>query len=87
MVTIVATTSLVLSLVASGGRREIIELAQAKIIDCGEAAEEILAKNEGRLLSIRPHDERCTIVVLVTKDGERPRKVIFRVPQTPPETE
>ncbi|MBX4970023.1 hypothetical protein ABID08_005962 [Rhizobium binae] len=85
MATMIGATSLLFSLVAFGGHREVL-VAQAKIVDCAEAAEEILANNGGRLLSIRPHDDRCTIVVLVTKEGERPRKVIFRVPEAPPET-
>ncbi|WP_245496917.1 hypothetical protein [Rhizobium leguminosarum] len=36
-------------------------------------------KTDGRLLSIRPHPDRCTVVVLITKEGERPQKKIFRV--------
>lgn len=82
MAMIVATASIVLALAPSGRPQEGFDLVQAKIVDCGEAAEEILANNDARLLSIRPHDDRCTIVVLVTKEGERPRKVIFRVPPT-----
>ncbi|TAU73099.1 hypothetical protein ELI02_27790 (plasmid) [Rhizobium leguminosarum] len=53
--------------------------AQAQVVDCSDAADEILMKTEGRLLSIRPHPDRCTVVVLITREGERPQKKIFRV--------
>ncbi|MGV4791971.1 hypothetical protein [Rhizobium sp. F40D2] len=77
---IIAAASMTLAFVPSGRPQQVIELAQAKIVDCSEAAEDILANNDARLLSISNHEDRCTIVVLVTKEGERPRKVIFRVP-------
>lgn len=77
---IIAVASISLALAPSDRPQEDVELVQAKIVDCGEVAESILANNDARLLSIRPHDDRCTIVVLVTREGERPRKVIFRVP-------
>ncbi|MBX4949816.1 hypothetical protein HJA95_09565 [Rhizobium binae] len=84
---ILVAASIILSGAAANRPQQVIELARAKIVDCGQMAEEILANNDGRLLSIRPHDDRCTIVVLVTKEGERPRKVIFRVPQAAPTEE
>ncbi|WP_334543917.1 hypothetical protein [Rhizobium leguminosarum] len=80
MMSIAAMVSAPLAFVRPGGAQWGIEMAQARTVDCGEAAEEILEKNDARLLSIRPHDDRCIIIVLVTKDGERPQKIIFQVP-------
>ncbi|ACS60251.1 hypothetical protein Rleg_5424 (plasmid) [Rhizobium leguminosarum bv. trifolii WSM1325] len=53
--------------------------ARAQVVDCSDAVDEILMKTQGRLLSIRPHADRCTVVVLITREGERPQKKIFRV--------
>ncbi|MBY5370943.1 hypothetical protein HFO93_29475 [Rhizobium leguminosarum] len=53
--------------------------AQAQVVDCTDAADQILMKTEGRLLSIRPNADRCTVIVLITREGERPQKKIFRV--------
>jgi len=47
--------------------------------DCSDVAERVLLKTKGRLLSIRPHDDRCTLTVLVPRDGERPEKIVVRV--------
>ena len=80
MMIIAALVSAQLAFVPPGSAQWGIEMAQARIVDCGEAAEDILAKNDARLLSVRPHDGRCTIIVLVTKDGERPQKITFQVP-------
>lgn len=82
MTVMAAMTSITLAVSPPGWTQEAITVAQAKIVDCGEVVEAVLPKEDARLLSIRSHDDRCTIVVLITKEGERPRKVIFRVPRS-----
>lgn len=47
--------------------------------DCSEIVDRVLEKTKGRLLSIRPHDDQCTVTVLVPREGERPEKAVFRV--------
>ena len=47
--------------------------------DCSEIVDRVLLKTKGRLLSIRPHDDRCTVTVLVPREGDRPEKAVFRV--------
>jgi hypothetical protein len=54
-------------------------LIAEQIVDCNVVAEDVLSKTGGRLLSLRPHPDRCTITVLVPKSGERPHKVVVRV--------
>ncbi|AYG59449.1 hypothetical protein CCGE525_12065 [Rhizobium jaguaris] len=47
--------------------------------DCSDIVERVLLKTKGRLLSMRPHADRCTVTVLVPRDGDRPEKVVVRV--------
>ena len=54
-------------------------LISEQTVDCNVAVEDVLSKTGGRLLSLRPHRDRCTITVLVPKSGERPHKVVVRV--------
>ena len=54
-------------------------LVAERVHDCSDVAERVLLKTKGRLLSIRPHDDRCTVTVLVPRDGERPEKIVVRV--------
>lgn len=76
--------ALALAVAPSHDAQQGVALVQAKPVDCSDAAAEILAKTGARLLSIRPHDDRCIIVVLIVKDGERPKKMTFRVPLVVP---
>ncbi|MDK4703272.1 MULTISPECIES: hypothetical protein [unclassified Rhizobium] len=48
--------------------------------DCSEAAEEVVAKTGGQLLSAQPSGDSCIITVLVQGNGQRPRKVTMKVP-------
>lgn len=82
MTVMAAMTSITLAISPPGWAQEAITLVQAKIVDCGEVVEDVLPKKDARLLSIRSQDDCCTIVVLITKEGERPRKVIFQVPRS-----
>ncbi|MDE1997151.1 MAG: hypothetical protein KGI75_31920 [Rhizobiaceae bacterium] len=46
--------------------------------DCSEVVDMVLSKTNGRLLSVKPYDDGCTVTVLVSRDGERPEKVVVR---------
>jgi hypothetical protein len=56
-----------------------LTLISDRIIDCSDVVERVLAKSGGRLLSVRPHGDRCTVTVLVHEDGKRPEKIVVRV--------
>lgn len=56
-----------------------LTLISDRILDCSDIAQQVVDKSGGRLLSVRPHDNRCTITVLVHEDGKRPEKVVVRV--------
>ncbi|MDE1995240.1 MAG: hypothetical protein KGI75_22240 [Rhizobiaceae bacterium] len=56
-----------------------VDVSATKIIDCSAAVDEVLSKTQGRLLSVRPHADRCTVTILVSRQGERPQKIIFRM--------
>lgn len=49
-----------------------------RISDCSDIVERVLSKTKGRLLSMRPHEDRCTVTVLVPRDGARPEKIVVR---------
>nr|WP_200991947.1 hypothetical protein [Rhizobium rhizogenes]QCL10579.1 hypothetical protein pC6.5d_686 [Rhizobium rhizogenes] len=56
-----------------------LTLVAERASDCSDVVERVLLKTKGRLLSIRPHDDRCTVTVLVPRDGGRPEKIVVRV--------
>ncbi|MDL2400942.1 hypothetical protein [Rhizobium mayense] len=47
--------------------------------DCTEVVEKALAKTGGRLLSFRPGKKKCTVVILLQKEGERPEKLVLQI--------
>jgi len=47
--------------------------------DCADVAEKVLIKTKGRLLSFRSTKDKCTVIFLLDKEGERPEKVIVTV--------
>lgn len=47
--------------------------------DCADVVEKVLIKTKGRLLSFSSTKDKCTVVFLLDKDGERPEKVIIKV--------
>jgi len=47
--------------------------------DCTEVVEKVLAKTRGRLLSFRPGKKKCTVVILLRKEGKRPEKFVFQI--------
>ncbi len=54
-------------------------LVAERVRDCGDVVDRVLLKTKGRLLSIRMHDDRCTVTVLVPHNGDRPEKIVVRV--------
>jgi hypothetical protein len=48
--------------------------------DCSDAAEQVVEKTGGQLLSVQPSGDSCNITVLVQGNGQRPRKVTVKVP-------
>lgn len=54
-------------------------LAHDKIQDCSNAADEVLSKTKGWLLSVRPRENRCIVTVIVPHGEERPEKIVVRV--------
>lgn len=48
--------------------------------DCSDAAEQVVEKTGGQLLSVQPSGDSCVVTVLVQADGKRPRKVTMKVP-------
>ncbi len=54
-------------------------LVSDPIVDCSDIAERVLLKSGGRLLSVRPHKDRCTVVILVHEEGKRPHKIVVKV--------
>ena len=48
-------------------------------VDCTEVVEKVLAKTRGRLLSFRPGEEKCTVVILLRKEGKRPEKFVLEI--------
>lgn len=50
-----------------------------KIRDCSNAADEVLSKTKGRLLSVRPGENSCIVTVIVPHGEQRPEKVVVPV--------
>ncbi|KQV32624.1 hypothetical protein ASC97_03400 [Rhizobium sp. Root1203] len=48
--------------------------------DCSAAAQQVVEKTGGQLLSVQPSGDSCIITVLVQGNGQRPRKVTVKVP-------
>ncbi|MBB5574764.1 MULTISPECIES: hypothetical protein [Rhizobium] len=49
------------------------------LADCTEVVEHIRSKTGGRLLSFRQGAEKCTVIILLQKDGERPEKIVLHI--------
>ncbi|AYG63656.1 hypothetical protein CCGE525_34100 (plasmid) [Rhizobium jaguaris] len=47
--------------------------------DRAEVVEKVLAKTKGRLLSFHPGKKKCTVVILLRKEGRRPEKVVLQI--------
>jgi hypothetical protein len=56
-----------------------LTLISDRILDCSDIAQQVVDKSGGRLLSVRPHENRCTVTVLVHEDGKRPEKIVVKV--------
>lgn len=54
-------------------------MAEAQPRDCSRAVAQILSQHDGRLLSILAHGDRCTVIVLIYNEGQRPEKKVLRV--------
>lgn len=63
---------------ALAGQGQVVPVAD-KIQDCSNAADQVLSKTKGRLLSVRPRDNRCIVTVIVQHGEQRPEKVVVRV--------
>lgn len=66
---------------ASAGQSQIAQSTYG-IQDCSNAAEQVLSKTKGRLLSVKPRENRCIVTVIVPHDKQRPEKVVVRVDYT-----
>ncbi|WFU12025.1 hypothetical protein QA646_18945 (plasmid) [Rhizobium sp. CB3090] len=53
--------------------------AMDRLADCTDVVEHVLSTTRGRLLSFRQGDEKCTVIILLRKDGERPEKIVLHV--------
>ena len=76
ILTILAGISVAGSVLA--GQRQIAYGIQ----DCSDAADEVLSKTKGRLLSVKFGDNRCIVTVIVPHGEQRPEKVVVRVDYT-----
>lgn len=63
---------------ALAGQGQVVP-AGDRVQDCSNAAEQVLSKTKGRLLSVKPRENRCIVTVIVPHGGERPEKVVVRV--------
>ncbi len=63
---------------ALAGQNQVVQSAY-KIQDCSNAVDEVLTKTKGRLLSVRPRENRCIVTVIVPHGEQRPEKVVVRV--------
>ncbi|AYG61802.1 hypothetical protein [Rhizobium jaguaris] len=54
-------------------------LAADRLADCTQVVEKILEKTSGRLLSFRPGKQKCTVIILIRKEGERPEKIVLQI--------
>ncbi|WP_113452828.1 hypothetical protein [Rhizobium sp. SYY.PMSO] len=54
-------------------------LATGRVADCADLVDEVLAKANGRLLSFRSDEKKCTITILRAEEGQRPEKVVLQV--------
>jgi hypothetical protein len=50
-----------------------------RAVDCTEVVAKVLAKTRGRLLSFRPGKEKCTVIILLRKEGKRPEKFVLQI--------
>jgi len=50
-----------------------------KIQDCSSAVDQVLSTTKGRLLSVKPREDRCIVTVIVSHGEQRPEKVVVRV--------
>lgn len=50
-----------------------------QIRDCANAADRVVSETHGRLLSVKPRENRCIVTVIVQHGEERPQKVVVRV--------
>ena len=63
---------------ALAGQEQVVQFND-KIHDCSNAADRVLSKTNGRLLSVKPRENRCIVTVVVQNGGERPEKIVVRV--------
>nr|WP_200985188.1 hypothetical protein [Rhizobium rhizogenes]QCL10019.1 hypothetical protein pC5.8d_716 [Rhizobium rhizogenes] len=50
-----------------------------KPLDCVDVVEKVLIKTKGRLLSFRSTADKCTVIILQDKEGERPKKIVVKI--------
>lgn len=58
---------------------EPLQAAAHYVGTCSEVVGQAMSEMNGRLLSVRSHEDRCTLAVLVTEPGKRPEKRVIRV--------
>ncbi len=63
---------------ALAGQSQVVQSGY-KIQDCSSAVDEVLTKTKGRLLSVKPRENRCIVTVIVPHGEQRPEKVVVRV--------
>lgn len=76
MTSLLVSSAVVMAIVLPRPR---LAYAGDRIIDCSAIADHVVEKSGGRLLSIRPHAQDCTVTVLVHEDGKRPHKLVVKV--------
>ncbi len=53
-----------------------------KVQDCSSAVDQVLSTTKGRLLSVKPRENRCIVTVIVPHGEQRPEKIVVRVDYT-----
>lgn len=79
ILTIVAGISIAGSTLA--GQSQIVQ-STYRIQDCSNAVDQVLSKTKGRLLSVKPRENRCIVTVIIPHGEQRPEKVVVRVDYT-----
>ncbi|MBN8952930.1 MULTISPECIES: hypothetical protein [unclassified Rhizobium] len=63
---------------ALAGQSQVVQSTD-KVQDCASAVDQVLSTTKGRLLSVKPRENRCIVTVIVPHGEQRPEKVVVRV--------
>lgn len=63
---------------AIAGQGQVAQIGD-KAQDCSNAVDQVLSRTKGRLLSVKPRENRCIVTVIVPHGEQRPEKIVVRV--------